>query len=386
MAMVRGLRSMGSGRHRKPPASFAAARPASLSRRHGLLRRRPLLPEAEKIRSQKNLSLTQHSRHGLADISRRLHHMNPRSRHRLHLLLGRTLAARDDRTRVTHSPSRRRRLPGDKAHHRLLHIVLDELRRLLLSRPADLADHDDRLGLRIVIQQPQRIDVVRPDNRVAANANRRRLPNPTRRQLIHSLIRQRARPRNNPDRAFLVNSSRHNPDLRLTRRDHSRAVRPDQPRFRALHDLPRLHHIEHRNALRDADHQRYLRSRSLQNSIRGKRRRNEDHRRIRSRLLHRLFHGIEDRPALMDRATLTRRHTADNPRPILRATLGVERTLTARNPLNDEPRILINQNCHYLPPFAAATARSAASFIVLPTWKFNPESFKISRPSSTFVP
>src|SRR6185503_16670918 len=82
----------------------------------------------------------------------------------------------------------------------------------------------------------------------------------------------------------------------------------------------------------------------------------------------------------------TRRHAANDIRSILRAALGVERPLTPGNSLHNQPRILIDQNCHYLPPFAAATARSAASFIVVPTWKFNPESFRIFRPSSTLVP
>src|SRR5580658_2658492 len=49
-------------------------------------------------------------------------------------------AAGDDRARVSHASSRRRRLPRDKTHHRLLHICLDELCRPLLRRSADLAD------------------------------------------------------------------------------------------------------------------------------------------------------------------------------------------------------------------------------------------------------
>ena len=53
----------------------------------------------------------------------------------------------------------------------------------------------------------------------------------------------------------------------------------------------------------------------------------------------------------------------------------MERAFLAGDALNDEPRVVINQNRHLmLPPFAAATTSSAASFIVAPTWKFNPDS------------
>src|SRR5271170_7537953 len=180
------------------------------------------------------LSLTQHPRHRLADLRRRLHHRNPRLRHRLHLLRSRSLTARDDRTRMTHPPPRRSRLPRDKSNYRLLHMLLDVLRRSLFRRAADLPDHDDRLSLRILIQQLQRIDMGRPNNRVAPNPNRRRLPNPARRQLVHRLIGQRSRLRDNPHRAFLVNPPRHNANLSLARRDHTRTVWSNQPRPLAI--------------------------------------------------------------------------------------------------------------------------------------------------------
>ena len=79
--------------------------------------------------------------------------MNASRRHRRHLACGRALAAADDRASMAHASSRRRRLPRDECHHRLRHVLLDELRRLLLRRAADLADQDDRLGVRIVVRR-----------------------------------------------------------------------------------------------------------------------------------------------------------------------------------------------------------------------------------------
>ena len=40
---------------------------------------------------------------------------------------------------------------------------------------ADLADHQDRLGLRVVLEQLQQVDLVGADDRVAADADARRL-------------------------------------------------------------------------------------------------------------------------------------------------------------------------------------------------------------------
>jgi len=59
---------------------------------------------------------------------------------------------------------REARSAGDKTHHRLLHIFLHKLRRGLLGRAANLADHDDGFRLGIVIQQPQRVNVRGADN------------------------------------------------------------------------------------------------------------------------------------------------------------------------------------------------------------------------------
>src|ERR1700723_1265241 len=183
-----------------------------------------------------------------------------------------------------------------------------------------------------------------------------------------------------------MNPPRHNPNLGLPRRNHPRTIRPNQPRLRPFHKIPGLHHIQHRNPLSNTNHERNPSRSSLQNPIRSSRRRHKDHRNIRPRLLHRLFDGIENRPTLMNRPALTRRNATHNLRPILRAGLRMKSPLTPCNSLHNQPSILINQNRHYLPPFAAATAKSAASFIVAPTSNFKPESFKIFRPSSTFVP
>ncbi len=155
-----------------------------------------------------------------------------------------------------------------------------------------------------------------------------------------------------PDRPFLVNAPRHDANLRLPRRNHSRAIRPDQPRLRVLQHAPTPSPC------------RCIGIPSVMQTISGtpassasrmrigsRRRRHKNHRHIRARLLHRLFHGVENRPAFMRRSALARRHAAHTLRPVLRAALRVKRSFASGNPLHDQASILIDQNRHYFAPF-----------------------------------
>ena len=78
----------------------------------------------------------------------------------------------------------------------------------------------------------------------------------------------------------------------------------------------------------------------------GKRRRHEDHRRVRAGLLHRLAHRVEDRPAFVRRAALAGRDAADDRRPVGRGLLGVKRPLAAGQALDEQARVLVDQNGH----------------------------------------
>src|SRR5215217_1128713 len=63
--------------------------------------------------------------YGPAHVSRALDDLDARGGQRGHLLGRRALAARDDRARVSHPASRRRRLAGDEADDRLLEVRFD---------------------------------------------------------------------------------------------------------------------------------------------------------------------------------------------------------------------------------------------------------------------
>src|ERR1700679_2040312 len=162
---------------------------------------------------------------------------------------------------------------------------------------------------------------------------------------MQSVVSQRARLRHNAHRTLLVNTSRHDADLRHARRDHAWAVGPNQPRLGVLDLGPDLHHVQRWNAFRDADDQRNARVLSLKNRVSRKRWRHKDHRRIRAGVFHSICNSIEDRPTFMNGTALTGSYTADDFRSIFRTTLCVERSFFAGNSLHDEASVVIYQNC-----------------------------------------
>src|SRR5262245_46023720 len=111
------------------------------------------------------------------------------------LVDGAALAAGDDRAGVAHALAGRRVLSGDERGDGLLHALRDEARRGLLGAAADLADHHHGLRLGIGLEQRERVDEIRADHRVAADAEAGGLPDAEPRELIDRLVRERARAR-----------------------------------------------------------------------------------------------------------------------------------------------------------------------------------------------
>ena len=64
-------------------------------------------------------------------------------------------------------------LTRDERHHRLADVVFDVLGRRLFVGAPDLADHDDRVGLFVVLEHVEQFDEVKPLDRIATDAHAR---------------------------------------------------------------------------------------------------------------------------------------------------------------------------------------------------------------------
>ncbi len=93
---------------------------------------------------------------------------------------------------MAHPPTGRGRLARDVGNHRLRQVGLDELRCLLLSRPADLPNKDDHLRLLVLLKQPEGLHEVGSDDGVAANADAGALPFSPLRDGVDDLVGQGA--------------------------------------------------------------------------------------------------------------------------------------------------------------------------------------------------
>src|SRR6266404_3328982 len=335
--------------------------------------------------ARRPLSRTERGGHRAAELGGALCDAHACGFERADLVGRRAAPDGDDGAGVAHPLPLRRRLPGNEHGDRLRHRRRDERRRLLFGGAADLADQDHARGARIVLVQAQHVDEAGADDRIAADADARRLADTELRQLVHRFVSQRAAARDDADRPRLVDVAGHDADLALARGDHARAVRTDEARLLAFQVARDAYHIERRHAFGDADRERQLGVGGFHDRVGGERRRHEDARDRRAGRAHRLLDGVEDGNALEIGAALSRRHTADDLGAVLATRLRVELPSGARDPLDDDARVLVDEDTHRLPP-AAATARRAPSAMSAAVWMARPDSARICLPRSTFVP
>ena len=74
---------------------------------------------------------------------------------------------------MAHLLAGRCREAGDVGDDGLGDVLGDEVGGALFGVAADLADHDDQLGLRVVLEQGEDVDEVGADDRIAADADDR---------------------------------------------------------------------------------------------------------------------------------------------------------------------------------------------------------------------
>ena len=126
-------------------------------------------------------------------------------------------------------------------------------------------------------------------------------------------------------------------------------------------------HLVRRNALGDADDGPDARADRLVHRVRGERRRDEDHRRVRAGLGDGRGDRVEDGDALDVLPALPRRHARDDVRAVRSVPKPVEAALGARQPLDDEAGVGVDEDRHQA---ASSTARRAPSSIVASVVRF----------------
>src|SRR5216684_4378326 len=326
----------------------------------------PLFPSA--------MSALQHLDHRAAERRRGIGDGDAGALHRLDLVFGRAAAAGDDGAGMAHAPAGRCGGAGDETDHRLLGLAaLEELRRLFLGRAADLADHDDRLGLLVLEEEFEAVDEIGAVDGIAADADAARLTEAGRGGLRYRLIGQGARARDDADLALLG-------------RDDARTVGADEPAARAAEGALHHHHVEHGDALGDADDEQHARIDRLENGVGGEGRRHVDGRGGGAGPAHGFVDGVEDGQVEMLGAAFAGCHAADHLGAVGDRLLGVERALGAGEALANDFRLGIDQDCHQAASFTALTTFSAASARLSAERMGRPDSLKIFLPRRTLVP
>ena len=207
--------------------------------------------------------------------------------------------AADDRARVAHRLAGRGGEAGDVGDDGLGHVLGDELRRLLLGRAADLAGHDDQLGLVVGLEELEDVDERGARDRVAADADDPGVAEAALGQLVADLVGQRARARDDADVALGEEAAGMMPTLALPGERMPGQLGPTRrvPGW-AAQVVVDAQLVVGGDALGDRDDRLDAGVLGLEDRVGGEARRHEDHRRVRAGLGHRVVERVEDRDAL----------------------------------------------------------------------------------------
>src|SRR5205823_753329 len=146
----------------------------------------------------------QDSLDGCADHRRTFDDVNAGLLHRSHFLGSGAFSPRNDRAGMTHATARGSGAARDKTDDRLRKMFLYIFCRFFLSGAANLADHDHRVRAFIVLEEFERIEKLRSDNRIAADPDAGRLSKSKFGDLPYGLVGECAATRNQPDPSRLV--------------------------------------------------------------------------------------------------------------------------------------------------------------------------------------
>ena len=94
---------------------------------------------------------------------------------------------------MTHPLPRWRGAPADEPDHRLSEFPTDHrLRGGFLVAATDLADHDDRAGGWVILEEPEHLTEGQSEDRIAADSHRRALSHARLTQTLDDLVGERS--------------------------------------------------------------------------------------------------------------------------------------------------------------------------------------------------
>ena len=114
---------------------------------------------------------------------------------------------------------------SDEANDWFFHIGFAPLSGICFVRSTDFANHDDGVGVWIIIKRLHHIDVFQAIDRVAANTHCARLAQTYFGQHSNCFVGQSSRTRYNANASFAMDVSRHDADFDFVRCDEARAIR-----------------------------------------------------------------------------------------------------------------------------------------------------------------
>ena len=128
---------------------------------------------------------------------------------------------------MSHASAWRCGLTRNESDHRFGNVFFNVVGGFIFGGPADFTDHANGFGAPVSLEQFQYIDELCTDDGVAANSHTGGLADSQLGQLSNGFIRQGSTAGNDADIALFMNVSGHDPDLRFTRGNDTRAIGPD---------------------------------------------------------------------------------------------------------------------------------------------------------------
>jgi hypothetical protein len=278
------------------------------------------------------------------------------SSQRFDFLLCGAFAAFDDSPGMTHARALRGASAGDESRHRFGHVGFDIFSSIDLGASTDLADEDDFLRSRIVLEHLQHVDEACADDGITTDPDTGCLSQAGFGQSMNDLIGEGAALRYHADVTGGGDIAGHDADFRLSWDEQTGAVGADQAAVAALNIFVDLHHLQYGDVLCRAYDQRNIGVHGFENGIRRRRSRDEDQAGVSPGSFYCCPDGVEDGFSFYPLAAFAGGNTADHVGAKVNHQLGMKTAFTPGDTLDDQAGVFVCENWHTYAPLAASTA------------------------------